>query len=104
MLTAWSMILQVNHLQPLSGNKSKEDRNLDLIGFLSLFSCFEYVLNTIALKIDIICESFGQSLPLFFRYMGIDIHSCMDISVLVERIASLRLSDGLYSLYLANLE
>ena len=79
MLTAWSMILQVNHQQPLSGNKSKEDRNLDLIEFLSFFSCLEYVLNTLALKINIICESFGQSFPLFFSYMGIDIHCCMDI-------------------------
>lgn len=70
------MILQVNRLRPLSGNKSKEDRNLDVIGFLSFFD-----LNTLALKIDIIFESFGQSFPLFFRFMNIDIHSCMDISM-----------------------
>ena len=31
------MILQVSHQRPLSGNKSKEGRNLDLIGFLSFF-------------------------------------------------------------------
>ena len=40
MLTAWSMTSQVNHQQPLNGNKSKEDRNLVVIGFLSF--CFGY--------------------------------------------------------------
>ena len=50
MLTAWFMILQVSHLQRSSGNKSKEDRNLVVIGFLSHF----LALNTLALKEGII--------------------------------------------------